>query len=234
MFIRLWFGLNLLIILSSAILYSSKSFANVPEGFEDMFEEKLIRMQLILSADNNKSFYSEAFASGDEVRIPILQKKLVAQALADQLGIEKDVSDAMATTLVNGVESSLDCKGYRSECGLLPDLYDFVYVPDSQSLILHVNSQFLTEIIEEPELEFVKEEIDQNAVIMSHGLNLSGSYSDNADYTSTYAYQHENYAGFGKYGYLHNDLNFSDVNGFSSDDSSYNLSLIHISEPTRR
>ncbi|PMN07090.1 hypothetical protein BCT42_01175 [Vibrio lentus] len=222
MFFRLWFLLNILIIFSSAIIYSSKSFANIPEGFEDMFEEKLIRMQLILSADNNKSFYSEAFASGDEVRIPILQKKLVAQALADQLGIEKGVSDAMATTLVNGVESSLDCKGYRSECGLLPDLYDFVYVPDSQSLVLHVNSKFLTDIVEEPELGFVKEEIDQNAFIMSHGLNLSGSFSDNSDYTSNYAYQHVNYAGFGKYGYLHNDLNYSDVNGFSSDDSSYN------------
>ncbi|MEZ8882446.1 MULTISPECIES: CS1-pili formation C-terminal domain-containing protein [Vibrio] len=222
MFIRLWFGLNLIIIFFLAIIYSSKSVANIPDGFEDMFEEKLIRMPLILSADNNKLFYSEAFISGDEVRIPTSQKQLVAQALANELGIEKDVSDAMATTLVNGVESSLDCKGYRSECGLLPDLYDFVYVPDSQSLIIHVNSQFLTEIIEESEIKFVKEEIDQNAIIMSHGLNLSGSYSDNTDYTSSYSYQHENYAGFGKYGYLHNDLNFSDVNGFSSDDSSYN------------
>ncbi|WP_394141849.1 CS1-pili formation C-terminal domain-containing protein [Vibrio chagasii] len=222
MFIRLWFALNLLIIFFSAIIYSSKSFANIPEGFEDLFTEKLIRIQLVLSADSNKSFYSEAFVSGDEVRIPIAQKQLVAQTLANELGIDKDVSGAMATTLINGVESSLDCKGYRSECGLVPDLYDFVYVPDNQSLILHVNSQFLTEIIEDHDLGFVKEDIDQNAVIMSHGLNLSGSYSDNADYTSTYAYQHENYAGFGKYGYLHNDLNFSDVNGFSSDDSSYN------------
>ncbi|MFA0539557.1 hypothetical protein AB4518_24700, partial [Vibrio sp. 10N.222.54.E8] len=108
MFIRLWFGLNLIIIFFLAIIYSSKSVANIPDGFEDMFEEKLIRMPLILSADNNKLFYSEAFISGDEVRIPTSQKQLVAQALANELGIEKDVSDAMATTLVNGVESSLD------------------------------------------------------------------------------------------------------------------------------
>ena len=35
MFIRIWFGLNLLIILSSAIIYSSKSVAGSPKGFED-------------------------------------------------------------------------------------------------------------------------------------------------------------------------------------------------------
>ena len=76
MFIRIWFGLNILIILSSAIIYSSKSVAGSPEGFEDMFEEKLIRMQIILSANNNKLFYSEAFVSGDEIRMALLRNSI--------------------------------------------------------------------------------------------------------------------------------------------------------------
>ena len=222
MFFRIWLGLNSLIIFVSVVMYSAKASANIPDGFEDLFEEQQLTLKLVLSADKNKSFNLIALVAGDEIRIQTSQQAQVVEKLQVIFGIDEAVSHAIAESLVTGVQSSKECVGYRSECGLLPELYDFVYVPDSHSLIAHVNSLYLEEQREELELEFVRTETDHNSVIMSHGLNLSGSYSDTTDHTSAYSYQHENYIGFGKYGYIHNDLNYSDVNGFSSDDSSYN------------
>lgn len=221
-FFRIWLGLNSLIIFVSVVMYSAKASANIPDGFEDLFEEQQLTLKLVLSADKNKSFNLMALVAGDEIRIQTSQQAQVVEKLEVIFGIDEAVSQAIAESLVTGVQSSKECVGYRSECGLLPELYDFVYVPDSHSLIAHVNSLYLEEQREELELEFVRTETDHNSVIMSHGLNLSGSYSDTTDHTSAYSYQHENYIGFGKYGYIHNDLNYSDVNGFSSDDSSYN------------
>ena len=221
-FFRIWLGLNSLIIFVSVVMYSAKASANIPDGFEDLFEEQQLTLKLVLSADKNKSFNLIALVAGDEIRIQTSQQAQVVEKLQVIFGIDEAVSQAIAESLVTGVQSSKECVGYRSECGLLPELYDFVYVPDSHSLIAHVNSLYLEEQREELELEFVRTETDHNSVIMSHGLNLSGSYSDTTDHTSAYSYQHENYIGFGKYGYIHNDLNYSDVNGFSSDDSSYN------------
>lgn len=222
MFFRIWLGLNSLILFVSVVMYSAKASANIPDGFEDLFEEQQLTLKLVLSADKNKSFNLIALVAGDEIRIQTSQQAQVVEKLEVIFGIDEAVSQAIAESLVTGVQSSKECVGYRSECGLLPELYDFVYVPDSHSLIAHVNSLYLEEQQEELELEFVRTETDHNSVIMSHGLNLSGSYSDTTDHTSAYSYQHENYIGFGKYGYIHNDLNYSDVNGFSSDDSSYN------------
>lgn len=223
MFFRIWLSVNSLVLLISVITYSAVVNANIPAGFEDFFEEKIIKLRLSLSADKNISFFWDAFVSGDEVRVQASQQQLLQQNLQEVFGIDTGISENISASLVTGVESSKDCVGYRSECGLVPEFYDFVYVPDSQLLIVHVNSKFLGEEREEVELEFVKAQTDHNAIIMSHGLNVSSSYSiDDSDNTSSYSYQHENYVGFGKHGYLHNDLNFSDVNGFSSDDSSYN------------
>lgn len=222
MFLRIWLGVNFLVLLASVITYSAEVHANIPAGFEDLFEEKSVKLRLTLSADKNKSFSIDAYVSGDEVRVQASQQMLLRQSLSKVFSVDDRMSENIASSLVTGVESSQDCVGYRSDCGLLPQFYDFVYVPDSQSLIVHVNSKFLREEQEEIEIEFVKAQTDHNAIIISHGLNVSGSYSETSDYTSAYSYQHENYVGFGQYGYLHNDLNFSDVNGFSSDDSSYN------------
>ncbi|MGR2890305.1 CS1-pili formation C-terminal domain-containing protein [Vibrio vulnificus] len=222
MFLRIWLGVNFLVILTSIITYSAEVHANIPAGFEDLFEEKPVKLRLTLSADKNKSFSLDAYVSGDEVRVQASQQMLLRQSLAQVFGVDSRMSENITVSLITGVESSHDCVGYRSECGLLPQFYDFVYVPDRQSLIVHVNSKFLGKEQQQIEREFVKAQTDHNAVIMSHGLNVSGSFNETSDYTSAYSYQHENYVGFGKYGYLHNDLNFSDINGFSSDDSSYN------------
>ncbi|MFA0057761.1 TcfC E-set like domain-containing protein [Vibrio echinoideorum] len=222
MFFRIWLGLNNLIIFFSIVMYNGKASANIPDGFEDLFEEQQLTLKLVLSADKNKSFNLIALVAGDEIRIQTSQQAQAVEKFQVIFGIDEAVSQAIAESLVTGVQSSKECIGYRSECGLIPELYDFVYVPDSHSLIAHVNSLYLEEQREELGLEFVRTETDHNSVIMSHGLNLSSSYSETTDHTSAYSYQHENYIGFGKYGYIHNDLNYSDVNGFSSDDSSYN------------
>ncbi|MGR5335308.1 CS1-pili formation C-terminal domain-containing protein [Vibrio gigantis] len=222
MFLKLWVSINSLIIIASIITYSTKVSANIPEGFEDLLSEQSLKLKLILSADKNRSFPLEALVAGDEIRIKASQQLIVEEMLQEAFGVERAMSLAMAESLVIGVASSKECIGYRSECGLLPEFYDFVYVPESHSLIAHINSLFLEDKEEQVALEFVRAETDHDSIIMSHGLNVSGSYSDTTNYTSAYSYQHENYVGFGKYGYLHNDVNFSDVNGFSSDDSSYN------------
>ncbi|EGQ8092881.1 CS1-pili formation C-terminal domain-containing protein [Vibrio vulnificus] len=222
MFIRILIGVNTAIIFTTLVLYSKSVLANVPAGFEDLFEERPVNLKFILSADKNKSFSSPALASADSVKIQESQRHRIDDILKNKFGIDEKISEDIVNSLVNGVISSRECVGYRSECGLLPEFYDFVYVPDSQSLILHVNSNFIEENNDVVDLEFVQEKIDQNAIIMSHGLNLSGSYDEFGKYDSSYSYQHENHIGLGQYGYFHNDLNFSKVNGFSSDDSSYN------------
>ncbi|CAH6811682.1 conserved hypothetical protein [Vibrio chagasii] len=221
-FIKVWVTFNALILTISIVTYSSLTMANVPAGFEDLYKEKSIKMQLVLAADKTKRFDSDVFVSGDSVRVEISQMPFIETKLINEFGIDNDIAGKISTSLASGIKSSLECKGYRSECGLLPDFYDFVYVPEQSSLIIHVNSLFLEENIEDVDTEFVKDEIDENSVIMQHGLNISGSYSGSGDSTSNYSYKNENYVGFGNYGYVHNDFNYSQTNGFSSDDSSYN------------
>uniref|UniRef100_UPI000A408E6E TcfC E-set like domain-containing protein n=1 Tax=Vibrio campbellii TaxID=680 RepID=UPI000A408E6E len=212
-------------MLYSLVCLASDTFF-IPQGFEDFYTAQEVQITLILSADKKKKIELNALVTGDFVVVDTSEYDTVEKFLIERFGVDSVLSKKIGDELVAGVKSSQLCIGYRGECGLIPDKFDFVYVPEQQQLILHVNSDYLIDVEKRKSVEYIEENIAESAIILNHSLNVSlnsQAHSDNV-VTSKASYQNITYAGISERGdFIYSDVALDSDNGFSGREISYNL-----------
>lgn len=212
--------LVLLLALSTQI-----SASDVPDGFEDFYQKQDLVLELVLAADKSKRYRSNALVSGDSVTFSPEAKSELNNTLVNKFGVSSDVAQQIEESLFKGVDSSYECKGFRSECGLIPEKYDFVYVPEQQVLYLHVNSEYLKSVESRASDEFISETYAESALISAHSLNVSSSAQDferSDSYNTKANYQNVSVLSLREFGHLYSDIALDTDLGFSGKDISYN------------
>lgn len=203
---------------------------NVPKGFEDLVKPKKQNLKIVLAADNTLDMKGKFLITGDRVvyigKPEILEKKLI-----EKLDIVAEESKRITKKLVEGVDSSIHCVGFRSQCPLSPEHTDYVYVPDKQSLILHINPKWMKSFFSKTPNNYISDHLDESALIMNHELSYSqlkaSQDEDESDYN--YSYYNNSYLGLSKFNFLHSSVNYNSSNGVSADDISFN----HLQKNTR-
>ncbi|MGR5445577.1 CS1-pili formation C-terminal domain-containing protein [Vibrio jasicida] len=210
----------LLLVMSTQVAAS-----DLPEGFEEFYQTQDLVIELVLAADKTKRHTVNASVAGDSVTVAPEEIKALNETLIETFGVNSGVAERIEVSLSQGVQSSYDCKGFRSECGLIPETYDFVYVPDQQVLYLHVNSDYLQSVEARAGDEFINESFAESALISAHSLNISSSaqdYDRSNSYNTKANYQNVSVLGLKEYGHLYSDIALDTDLGFSGKDISYN------------
>ncbi len=227
-FLRFMFGMNTTYIppvLLLALTSQAVASKDVPEGFEEFYQQQELVLELVLAADKTKRYKISALVAGDNVSVAPDKMQELNEVLVDRFGVNSSLAEQIEENLTQGVDSSYECQGFRSECGLIPEAYDFVYDPEQQTLYLHVNSEYLSSVESRTNGEFIRESYAETALITAHSLNISSNaqdYERSNSYKTKANYQNISVLGLQEYGHLYSDIAFDTDLGFSGKDISYN------------
>ncbi|MFB1076385.1 CS1-pili formation C-terminal domain-containing protein [Photobacterium damselae] len=192
---------------------------------DDFYQEEKVILSIVLAVDKSKMFTVDASVFGDRIIAKKISLTELQGKLNKSLGISKDISYQIGESLKKGITSSYDCKGFRNECGLLPDKYDFVFYPEELKLYLHVNSKYLISTSKRKKDIYIKDNISEKAVISEHSVNISTNASDINNKISSrnqFNYQNSSTYSLGKMGFLYSDISIDSNKGVSSRDISSN------------
>jgi hypothetical protein len=206
----------------SVLAGDNASLNMVPKGFEDLVQPQRYQLSMVLASDSAFRLKGTFLVSGDHVTYTG-SPEVLARQLVTEFGIKPDASQRIAQRLANGVDSSLECKGFRMQCPLAPEEADYVYVSDNHTLILHVNPKWMSQALPGKHT-FIDDTTDKSALIMSHELSYNATQSSgesNAEHD--YSYYNSSYLGLGSVGYVRSAVNYSSTNGLSADDISVNV-----------
>lgn len=197
--------------------------------FHEFYEQQYMFVDYTVSTEKNKKLAVATMVSGDDFQIIVNEdkKQQLIDAFTHDLGVEQSISVRIVNDLIAGVSSSQSCIGFRSECGLVPEFYDFVYIPEQTKVIVHVNSKYLKDIKVSQE-KYIKREISSDALISSHTVNVSLLDRDSS-YKSKMSYQNRSYLGISDLGYLRSEFMVNSEGEYSITD----LSLNRVYEDTR-
>ncbi|MGF1803883.1 TcfC E-set like domain-containing protein [Aliivibrio sifiae] len=220
-----WIYITSLILLGSsfdALSDVNVQLNTVPKGFEDLIQPQQHQLSIVLAADTTLQLRESFIISGDHVTYVGSSEDLVNQSVKT-LGIKRTASIKIVQNLIEGVDSSLKCVGFRAQCPLEPEDVDYVYVPANQTLMLHVNPKWMSQSLP-GKRTYIDNTTGKSALIMNHELNYSVMQSDgDSSFEDDYSYYNNSYLGLGKVGYLRSSSNYSSINGLSADDISLNL-----------
>ncbi|MCW8336614.1 hypothetical protein, partial [Vibrio paucivorans] len=177
---------------------------NVPEGFEDFYEEELAKISIQLS--EQASTVLEVYISAGTVRIPVSSKSKLQSFLTDNY-VSESAASSIVAQLEQGVDDSLYCVGRRDTCQVEgAEDTQYVIVKESQLVRIFVPSEDMVSTNQQ-EQRFISERFGDSALIMHHNLNINGS---DANSPSVY-YQNEAFLGYEK-SYLRADMVFATTN----------------------
>lgn len=232
-FSKLFFILNLFIlIVCLSLFFSRQSFAENKKSdrFSEFYEPQRVVLNYFVSTDKNKTIPIDTMVSGDDFIIITNEneKKEIHKYLVGKVGLDSDISKKIINNLASGTaHSSRFCIGFRSECGLTPEEFDFVYIPEKNSVSIHVNSKFFHDV-KSGETKYIKNEPRTNALISFHSTNLFLNEFDST-YKSKINYRNESYYGLSNKGYFHSDFLLTSEN----ESSFYELTFNKVSEDKR-
>ncbi|WP_199483255.1 CS1-pili formation C-terminal domain-containing protein [Vibrio owensii] len=194
----------------------------VPKGFEDLVQPQRRRLSMVLASDSTSRLKGAFMVTGDHVTYTGSPDALAKQ-LVSQFGIKSQASKRIANSLKQGVDSSLKCQGFRTQCPLAPEEADYVFVSDSDTLILHINPKWMNSSLPGPRA-YIDDTTDKSALIMAHEFSYNATQSGrDSEGQQDYSYYNDSYLGLGSSGYLHTSANYSSDNGLSADDISLNM-----------
>lgn len=227
-YMKLYIGVNGIIILIILFFSINSADASVKENhklnskFHEFYEQQLLHLDYTVSTARNRKVTASTVVSGDDLYLSVSadEKDDFVESLTSTFGIERTVSEKIVNDLTKGVSSSQSCFGFRSDCGLLPELYDFVYIPEQLKVVIFVNSRYLNDIKISDE-QYIKREISQEALISSHTLNLA-LLDRSSSYDSKMSYQNRSYLGISDHGYLYSDFMVNSDGDYSVADLSFN------------
>lgn len=189
---------------------------------QEFYEEQDLILDYVVSTDKNKKISISTVVSGDDFHIVVNEeeKKQLIDSLTQSFGVDSAISRLIVDDLLSGVSSSRACVGYRSECGIIPERYDFVYIPDQARVVIHVDSKYLRNVKVSDD-KYIKRDVLNSAFISSHTMNLSVLDRDSS-YDSKISYQNKSYLGISDFGYLYSEFMVNSEGDYSIPDFSLN------------
>ncbi|MCW8335441.1 CS1-pili formation C-terminal domain-containing protein [Vibrio paucivorans] len=197
------------------LLFPLKGWSEVPEGFENLYEEELASISIQL--DSGAIFVSEGYLSIGTARFPASAKTEIARFMVNNY-VSREEATKIAEQLTQGVEDSLLCIGRRNTCQV-ESLVESQYVVVQESQVLRILVPASKMSRTEQEQRYISEERGDNALIMHHRLSLNESSQN----TFNGYYQNQMTLGFGN-SYLKADM------VASSDDENVRESNLYFDE----
>ncbi|NDJ80265.1 hypothetical protein GXP65_04460 [Vibrio campbellii] len=192
------------LLLVLMILLTRIAFANVPEGFEDLFEQKEANINIVINDDAQYrasgflGLGSTTLAMTDEMKVE-LNELLKSQY------VKSSAAKAIISDLTFGITDSPHCLGRRTTCQLsdtTPEEVQYVVVNEEQTLRILVPDSLMSQ--EQESQRYVSETRGENAIIIHHDLSMNSNIGS----SSEIYYNNETTIGL-LGGFIHSDLNVS-------------------------
>ncbi|PSW20633.1 hypothetical protein C9I98_07225 [Photobacterium sanctipauli] len=152
--------------------------ASVPEGFEDLVQEKQLAATLLLNDEARLTAQvsmGEVSASIDESEVDSLKYFL------QQHYVSEETAELVVEELVNGVSNSLFCIGSSDGCQVSDEgrqSVQYVMVPEQEAIRILVPPEMM--VVRKTERRYIKEMPGESALLMHHRLSAGGGSGSDA------------------------------------------------------
>ncbi|MGF1683981.1 CS1-pili formation C-terminal domain-containing protein [Photobacterium minamisatsumaniensis] len=175
-------------------------FAQVPEGFDDLFELERVNARIIIN--DEASVTLPAMMGLGSVTVIVEDKVALAEFFERQY-VNAKLSQQIVSDLVRGVNDSVHCKGRRATCQIAESGWNtvqYVVVREQKTLRVIVPDSGMATV--QSQERYIDDKTGENALVMHHRLSADGG----SEGSPQLYYQNEAFLGlYG--GYIRADLN---------------------------
>lgn len=192
------------LLLFPMLFLTSLASANVPEGFEGLFEPKEANINIVIN--DEAQYRAPGFLSLGSTKLAMTDEmKIELNELLKSQYVKSSAAKAIVSDLMLGVTDSTYCLGRRATCKLsdtTPEQVQYVVVNEEQTLRILVPNSLMSQ--EQESKRYVSENRGENAIIMHHDLSMNS----NVGSSSEAYYNNETTIGLLE-GFIRSDFNVS-------------------------
>ncbi|MGD8111570.1 CS1-pili formation C-terminal domain-containing protein [Vibrio sp. TRT 17S01] len=196
---------------------TSSSVANeIPEGFEELFREKLLYLDF--QTPNGEFKKIEAFIKFGQIRVADARFLNSIRDVYIEQGVTKTFAQRFVEDLQSGVNFTDQCTTLLKDCILPTNDYEVAYDEfNNQVYVWLGKSNFSEDFLKPLEDMVYADGINRDRALINHfDMYLSQSNDFN------YSFYNQSLLGL-KYGYISTDIEYSSSAGFKTDEALYRL-----------
>lgn len=192
------------------------AFAQVPEGFEELFEQEYADIKITVNDTGVIEIPGLIGLGAAELTIEEESETYLRKFLGRQY-VKESAIEQIIDDLSNGVSDTVYCRGRRASCQLSEaalTVPQYVVVSERYAIRIFVPDSLMT--AKQESARFIDDKAGDNALIMHHSLSAHSNF----DASSDAYYQNETFVGV-LGGYIHTDLNVTTTDENSRDETVY-------------